>query len=69
MICCFFRLFYRSKKKCALISINKPISYTTARECVIKRLRLVAPELNLGLYSLRSGGATMAANSGVNERC
>ena len=64
-----FRPLYRSKKKCALISINTPISYTTARECVIKRLRPVAPELNLGLHSLRSGGATMAANSGVNERC
>ena len=45
---------------------NKPISYTTARECIVKRLKLVAPELNLGIHSLRSVGATIA---GVNERC
>lgn len=64
-----FRSIYRSKRKCALIKVNKPISYTTARACVMKRLKLVAPELNLGLHSLRSGGATMAANSDVKERC
>ena len=36
---------------------------------MIKRLKMVAPELNLGLHSLRSGGATSAANAGVNDRC
>ena len=46
-----FRPQYRSKDKCALIEVNKPISYNTARECIIKRLRLVAPDLNLGLHS------------------
>ena len=25
--------------------------------------------MNIGLYSLRAGGATVAANSDVNERC
>ena len=64
-----FRPLYRSKNKCGLIKVNKPISYTTARECIVKRLKLVAPELNLGLHSLRSDGATMAVNSDVNERC
>ena len=64
-----FRPLYRSKNKCGLIKVNKPISYTTARECIVKRLKLVAPELNLDLHSLRPGGATMAANSDVNERC
>lgn len=64
-----FRPLYRSKQKCALIKVNKPISYTTARECVVSRLKQVAPELNLGLHSLRSGGATMAANSDVKDRC
>jgi hypothetical protein len=52
-----FRPLYRSKNKCGLIKVNKPISYTTTRECIVKRLKLVAPELNLGLHSLRSGGA------------
>ena len=64
-----FRPLYRSKDKCSLVRVNKPISYTTARECVIKSLKLVAPDLNLGLHSLRSGGATRAANSGVGDRC
>lgn len=64
-----FRPLYRSKDKCGLIKVNRPISYTTARECMIKRLKMVAPELNLGLHSLRSGGATSAANAGVNDRC
>ena len=64
-----FRPLYRSKNKCGLIKVNKPISYTTARECIVKRLKLVAPELNLGLHSLRTGSATMATNSDINERC
>ena len=64
-----FRPLYKSKDKGGLIKVNKPVSYTTARECILKRLKLVAPELNLGLHSLRSGGATKAANSDVNERC
>ncbi|XP_063404577.1 uncharacterized protein LOC134688040 [Mytilus trossulus] len=64
-----FRPLYKSKNKSGLIQVNKPISYSTARECILKRLKLVAPELNLGLHSLRSGGATAAANSDVNERC
>lgn len=64
-----FRPIYRSKHKCALINVNKPISYTTARECIIKKLKLVAPNLNLGLHSLRSGGASAAANAHVDDRC
>ena len=34
-----FRPLYRSKNKCGLIKVNKPISYTTARECIVKRLK------------------------------
>jgi len=63
-----FRPLYRSKEKCSLIKKNKPISYTTARECIARRLKVVSPELNLGLHSLRSGGATEAGNSDVKER-
>ena len=64
-----FRPIYKSRNKCGLVKINKFISYTTARECIVKRLKLVAPDLNLGLHSLRSGGATTAANADVNDRC
>jgi hypothetical protein len=34
-----FRPLYRSKNKCGLMKVNKPISYTTARECIVKRLK------------------------------
>ena len=64
-----FRPIYRSKSTCALVKVDRHISYTTARECIIKKLKLVAPTLNLGLHSLRSGGASAAANAEVNDRC
>lgn len=41
---------YRSKEKCSLIKKKKPISYTTARECIARRLKVVLPELNIGLH-------------------
>lgn len=64
-----FKPIFRSKGIAKLIYKNKPLSYTAARENIVKRLKQVAPELNLGLHSLRSGGATAAAKADVNERC
>lgn len=64
-----FRPCFNSKSNCKLIYKDKPISYTRARECLIARLKLVCGDLNIGLHSLRSGGATLAANAGVNDRC
>lgn len=64
-----FKPIFRSKGVCKLIYKNKPISYTTAKENIVRRLKSVAPSLNLGFHSLRSGGATAAAKSDVNERC
>ncbi|VDI05831.1 Hypothetical predicted protein [Mytilus galloprovincialis] len=64
-----FKPIFRSKGVPKLIYKIKPISYTAAKENIVKRLKLVAPSLNLGLHSLRSGGATAAAKSNVNERC
>ena len=49
--------------------MNKKLSYTRARECIVKNLKIVAPELDLGVHSLRASGASMAVNTGVNERC
>ena len=48
---------------------NKKMCYTTAREHILKRHKSVEPNLNLGLHSVRSGGASDAARSDVNERC
>lgn len=64
-----FRPIFRSKKRCSLIHKNKPLSYTRARECIVSRLKEVCSGMNIGLHSLRAGGATVAANSDVNERC
>ena len=64
-----FRSIFRSKKRCSLIYKNKPLSYTRARECIVSRLKEVCSDMNIGLHSLRAGGATVAANSDVNERC
>jgi hypothetical protein len=36
-----FRPLYRSKNKCGLMKVNKPISYTTARECIVKRFLIL----------------------------
>lgn len=64
-----FRPCYRSKEKCGIIGKNKPLSYTRTREVLVARMREVVGDLNVGLHSLRSGGATAAANAGVNDRC
>jgi integrase len=65
-----FRPACRSGEKCFLLHKDKKLSYTRTRECVVSKLKLVAPDSNLGLHSLRAGGATEAANAGgVSERC
>lgn len=64
-----FKAVFKSKNVCKLIYKNKKLSYTRARECIISKLKLVSTGLNLGLHSMRSGGATEAAKSVVNDRC
>lgn len=60
---------FRSKGVAKLIKKNKLISYTAAEENIVNMLKTVAPNLNVGIHSLRSGGASVAANSDVNDRC
>lgn len=64
-----FKPGFRSKSRCALIDKNKPLSYTRARETVVARLREVCGDINIGLHSMRAGGASTVARSKVNERC
>ena len=48
---------------------NKPLSYSRAREVVLEAIESIGLEKKLfGLHSLRSGGATAAANAGVSDR-
>ena len=63
-----FRPTYSNKGKRGLINKNKPISYTRARETIVSRLREVCGQANLGLHSLRAGGATAAARASVPDR-
>ena len=65
-----FKGMYRNSKGVGLRKQQKKLSYTRTREILISRLReVVSSKFNLGLHSLRAGGATAAANSGVNDRC
>ena len=52
-----------------LRKIDKPPSYTTIRGYVLDLLANIGLDpKKFGLYSLRSGGASVAANLGVNDR-
>ena len=66
-----FRAMYRTKNgTVGLRKTNKKLSYTRCKELLLSRMREFVPDnVNLGLHSFRSGGATAAANSGVNDRC
>ena len=64
-----FRPCFRSKGTSKLIYKDKPLSYTRSREVILGRFREVSEGSNFGLHSLRSGGATLAANYGVDDRC
>jgi integrase len=64
-----FRAVFRSKGRCGLIYKQKPLSYTRSRECILARLKPFCEGMDIGLHSLRAGGATAAANAGVNDRC
>ena len=65
----FFRTlhFLRSKGCYSLRSTG--ISYTRSREVVLDVFpQLGFPSRLFGIHSLRSGGATAAANAGINDR-
>ena len=53
--------------------INKPrskgLSYSRLRELVLKAFKDIIPDIStIGKHSLRSGGATAAANAGVPDQ-
>ena len=50
----------------SLVSVYKPISYSTYRQSFKKSFRDIVPDItNFSTHSARSGGATSAANSGI----
>ena len=64
-----FRAVTKTKKSQYLRKSNKPLSYSRMREILLTELENIGLDKNLfGLHSLRSGGATAAANAGVPDR-
>ncbi len=64
-----FRPMVKSKSDHTLVQDDRHISYTTFRENLKSDLQGIVP--NTAVYSshsLRSGGATKAANTGMNDR-
>ena len=52
-----------------LLRGSSPLSYTRARELLLDALgSLRFDKSTFGLHSLRAGGATAAANAGINDR-
>ena len=66
---CRATTFFKSKNVYTLRKKNKPLSYSTARTAILSYLKDIGVDQKLfGLHSLRCGGATAAANKGVNDR-
>ena len=64
-----FRPISASNSCKRLVSVNKPISYSTYRQSFKKSFRDIVPDItNFSTHSARSCGATSAANSGIPER-
>ena len=61
--------FLKSKNEYKLRNSNKPLSYSAARTHMLTLLdRIGLNTANFSLQSLRSGGATAAANNGTKDR-
>ena len=64
-----FRGIENTKNGQELREIDKPLSYTTVRGHVLDLLANISVDpKKFGLYSLRSGGDSAAANLGVNKK-
>jgi hypothetical protein len=61
--------FNKNLNKNTLSGISKPLSYTRERELLLKALVSIGwDNCMLVLHSLRTGGATQAANNNVSDR-
>ena len=64
-----FRSISASNSSKRLLSVNKPISYSTYRQSFKKSFCDIVPDItNFSTHSARSDGTTFAANSGIPER-
>ena len=61
--------FYKKSRSYRLRKANKLLSYSAARSIVLDAFESIGlPKSKFGLHSLRAGGASAAANSGVPDR-
>ena len=64
-----FRPILSSSNSKRVISVNKPICYSTCRESFKICFCDIVPDISkFSTHSARSGGATLGANSGVSDR-
>ena len=64
-----FRALPKCKAGHKLVAINRPVSYSTIREYFKVNFKDIVPDISLfSTHSLRSGGASAAANAGVPDR-
>ena len=68
--CYIFRaITFCKKNNCYRLRNSGPLSYTRARDLLLSALEsLGIDKSKFGLHSLPAGGATAAANAGVNDR-
>ena len=64
-----FRPLLKSRTGHKLALVNKPLSYSTIRDHFKASFKDIVPGISrFGTHSLRAGGASAAANAGVNDR-
>ena len=61
--------YFKSKNCYQPRKANKPLSYSTVRTTLLSVIKSIGLDLaEFGTHSLRAGGATTAANNGVEDR-
>ena len=64
-----FRALAKTRLGHTLVSVNKPISYSSIRDYFKSSFKDIVPDItSFGTHSLRAGGASPAANAGVEDR-
>ena len=64
-----FRALSKTKSSHKLVAVNKPISYSSARDYFKKSFKDIVPDISVvSTHSLRAGGASAAANAGMADR-
>ena len=64
-----FRALSKCKSGHKLVAINRTVSYSTIREYFKVNFKDIVPDISLfSTHSLRAGGASAAANAGVQDR-